>query len=108
VSSTVRPDMVGRALGAINGVKSVTEGIGPLLFGSLLTMSENDRLPGWPYFGAAIMVAVAYQVCRELPMEDGVSFNNNNKSSRYNDSVDEEYICLMENPRRSIDDDDDR
>jgi hypothetical protein len=91
-------------LGAINGVKSVTEGIGPLLFGSLLTMSENDRLPGWPYFGAAIMVAVAYQVCRELPMEDGISFNSN-KSSRYND---EEYICLMENPRKVIDDDDDR
>jgi MFS family permease len=106
VSSTVRPDMVGRALGAINGVKSVTEGIGPLIFGSLLTMSENDRLPGWPYFGAAIMVAVAYQVCRELPMEDGGTFNKI-KSSRYNSSVDEEYICLMDNPRKQIDDDDD-
>jgi hypothetical protein len=35
VSSTVRPDMVGRALGAINGVKSLTEGIGPLLFGTV-------------------------------------------------------------------------
>lgn len=105
VSSTVRPDMVGRALGAINGVKSVTEGIGPLLFGSLLTMSENDRLPGWPYFGAAIMVAIAFQVCRELPIEDGSTFNNN-KSSRYKDSIDEEYICLMENPRKPIADDD--
>ena len=101
VSSTVRPDMVGRALGAINGVKSVTEGIGPLIFGSLLTMSENDGLPGWPYFGAAIMVAVAYQVCRELPMEDGGTFNKI-KSSRYNSSVDEEYICLMDNPRKQM------
>jgi MFS family permease len=35
VSSTVRPDMVGRALGAVNGVKSLTEGIGPLLFGTV-------------------------------------------------------------------------
>lgn len=105
VSSSVRPDMVGRALGAINGVKSVTEGIGPLLFGSLLTMSENDRLPGWPYFGAAIMVVIAFQVCRELPIEDGSTFNNN-KSSRYNNSVDEEYICLMENPRKPTADDD--
>ena len=67
VSSTVRPDMVGRALGAVNGVKSLTEGIGPLLFGTLLTMSEKDRLPGWPYFLAAIMVALAYQAARKLP-----------------------------------------
>ena len=35
VSSTVRPDMVGRALGAVNGVKSLTEGIGPLIFGTV-------------------------------------------------------------------------
>jgi hypothetical protein len=27
--------MVGRALGAVNGVKSLTEGIGPLLFGTV-------------------------------------------------------------------------
>ena len=48
VSSSVQPEMVGRALGAVNGVKSLTEGIGPLLFGMLLTMSEKDALPGWP------------------------------------------------------------
>lgn len=35
VSSSVRPDMVGRALGAVNGVKSLTEGIGPLIFGTV-------------------------------------------------------------------------
>lgn len=67
VSSTVRPEMVGRALGAVNGVKSLTEGVGPLVFGTLLTMSENDRLPGWPYFLAAVMVALAYHAARKLP-----------------------------------------
>ena len=67
VSSTVEPDMVGRALGAVNGVKSLTEGVGPLVFGTLLTMSEKDRFPGWPYFLAAIMVALAYQAGRDLP-----------------------------------------
>jgi len=67
VSSTVRPEMVGRALGAVNGVKSLTEGVGPLVFGTLLTMSEKDKFPGWPYFLAAIMVAFAYQACRALP-----------------------------------------
>ncbi len=35
VSSSVRPDMIGRALGAVNGVKSLTEGIGPLIFGTV-------------------------------------------------------------------------
>ena len=65
--------MVGRALGAVNGVKSLTEGVGPLLFGSLLTLSEKDRFPGWPYFLAAIMVGFAYQAGRALP-EDGESY----------------------------------
>ena len=46
VSSSVEPEMVGRALGAVNGVKSLTEGVGPLVFGTLLTMSENDKFPG--------------------------------------------------------------
>ncbi len=32
-------------------------------------MSEKDKLPGWPYFLAAIMVGLAYQICRELPDE---------------------------------------
>jgi len=46
VSSSVKPEMVGRALGAVNGVKSLTEGVGPLVFGTLLTMSEKDKFPG--------------------------------------------------------------
>ena len=44
-STAVRPEMVGRALGAVNGVKSLTENVGPLVFGTLLTMSEKDSLP---------------------------------------------------------------
>jgi len=69
VSSTVKPEMVGRALGAVNGVKSLTEGVGPLLFGTLLTMSEKDKFPGWPYFLAAIMVALAYRAGSTLPSD---------------------------------------
>lgn len=67
VSTSVRPEMVGRALGAVNGLKSLTEGVGPLVFGTLLTMSENDALPGWPYFIAAIMATMAFRVGRALP-----------------------------------------
>jgi hypothetical protein len=59
--------MVGRALGAVNGVKSLTEGVGPLLFGTLLTMSEKDALPGWPYFIAALMSILAFHAGGALP-----------------------------------------
>jgi MFS family permease len=70
VSASVRPDMVGRALGAVNGVKSLTEGVGPLLFGTLLTVSEKDALPGWPYFIAACMSVLAFRVGGSLPFGD--------------------------------------
>lgn len=67
VSGSVEPDAVGEALGAVNGVKSLTEGIGPLVFGSLMTLSEHSTLPGWPYLVAAVLVAAAYQVAGDLP-----------------------------------------
>ncbi len=50
VSASVRPDMVARALGGIYGVKSLTEGIGPMVFDTLLKMSEKDNLTGWRGF----------------------------------------------------------
>lgn len=67
VSSSVKPDMVGRALGAVNGVKSLTEGVGPLIFGTLLTVSEKDALPGWPYFIAGCMAVFAFRAGGSLP-----------------------------------------
>lgn len=45
VSNAVSPDGVGEALGAINGIKALTEGIGPLVFGALMTMSEKSSIP---------------------------------------------------------------
>jgi len=67
VSGSVEPDAVGEALGAINGIKALTEGLGPLLFGSLMTISEDSALPGWPYLIAAILVAAAYKETQLLP-----------------------------------------
>lgn len=67
VSGSVEPEAVGEALGAINGVKALTEGIGPLIFGSLMTLSEHSALPGWPYLLAAVLVAAAYQATNDLP-----------------------------------------
>lgn len=70
ISETVEPESIGRALGAVNGVKSLTEGIGPLIFGYLLTVSEKSSLPGWPYLVAALLVAFSYTAARDLPDED--------------------------------------
>ena len=67
VSGSVEPSMVGEALGAINGVKALTEGIGPLVFGGLMTLSEDSALPGWPYLIASTLVVAAYHVSGSLP-----------------------------------------
>jgi MFS family permease len=70
VSGSVEPDAVGEALGAVNGIKALTEGIGPLIFGSLMTLSETSTLPGWPYLLAAVFVLAAYKAADELPDVD--------------------------------------
>jgi DHA1 family tetracycline resistance protein-like MFS transporter len=67
VSGSVEPDAVGEALGAVNGIKALTEGIGPLVFGSLMTLSEKSALPGWPYLLAAVIVYIAYGYSSQLP-----------------------------------------
>lgn len=67
VSGSVEPDAVGEALGAVNGIKALTEGIGPLVFGSLMTLSEKSPLPGWPYLVAAVIVLIAYKYAEHLP-----------------------------------------
>ena len=74
VSSSVEPGAVGEALGAINGIKALTEGIGPLIFGSLMTISEHSALPGWPYLLAALIVYVAYYYSQFLPDSDDEDF----------------------------------
>ncbi|CAB9499090.1 Hippocampus abundant transcript-like protein 1 [Seminavis robusta] len=87
VSGSVPPEAVGEALGAINGVKALTEGIGPLVFGSLMTLSEHSMLPGWPYLLAAVLAYFAYLSADNLP-----------------DPEDDEYIHELERKkqRRSL------
>lgn len=71
ISGSVEPDAVGEALGAVNGIKALTEGIGPLVFGSLLTLSEDSSIPGWPYILAALLVYAAFEYSSKLPdLED--------------------------------------
>ena len=61
-------DIFGRgSFGSRHGVKALTEGIGPLVFGSLMTLSEHSMLPGWLYLLAAFRVYFAYKAADDLP-----------------------------------------
>jgi hypothetical protein len=76
VTDLVEPTQVGEALGSLNGVKALTEGIGPLVFGALFTWSEDLAAhhssipPGWPYCVAAMVVLGAYQVATATLPQD--------------------------------------
>lgn len=54
-------------LGAINGVRALTEGFGPLLFSFLFWQTENTFLPGCPYLIAAVVCVSALVLSFELP-----------------------------------------
>ena len=73
VSRSVPPEMQGEAQGAVNGVKAVTEGIGPLAFSFLLALFERTAMPGAPYLVASAVVLVALALSFQLPSEDEYS-----------------------------------
>ena len=72
VSKIVEGDMQGEALGALNGIKAVTEGFGPLVFGLLMGLYEHHPLPGGPYLLACVLSLWAFLHCYELPPEPEV------------------------------------
>ena len=69
VSKIVEEDMQGEALGALNGIKALTEGFGPLAFGLLMALYEKSSLPGAPYLLASVLSFWALLHCYELPPE---------------------------------------
>merc|ERR1719343_862950 len=75
VSGIVEPENVGEALGAINGIKALTEGIGPLIFGTLMTFSEHTAFPGSPYWLAGIFVLIAHHLAAKLPTNSDSSLH---------------------------------
>ena len=107
VSGSVEPDAVGEALGAVNGIKALTEGLGPLVFGSLMTLSENTPLPGWPYLLAGILGLAAYQATERLPDQDDEYIHELEMKSRnhYNENEDPEQEGLLSEIEESEEDD---
>jgi DHA1 family tetracycline resistance protein-like MFS transporter len=67
VSKVVEEDGVGEALGALNGIKALTEGFGPLLFGLIMSLYSHHPMPGAPYLFAGVMTMWAFLHCYEMP-----------------------------------------
>ena len=69
LSKSVPEEAQGEAQGALNGIKALTEGIGPLAFGGLMALFENSEISGAPYFLATILVFWAFLHTYELPYD---------------------------------------
>jgi len=106
VSGSVEPEAVGEALGAINGIKALTEGVGPLVFGSLMTVSERSALPGWPYLIAGIFAYAAFHQSQYLPdiQNDNDEFVHELQRKRFKEG--EEYRGLLDGNSDEEDGDD--
>lgn len=106
VTGIVEPTKVGEALGAINGIKALTEGIGPLIFGTLMTFSEHTAFPGSPYWLAGIFVFIAHHLAAKLPANSDPSLYSSlsptGKFSAHHTSLppEREYIHELEFKRR--------
>lgn len=100
VSGIVEPEIVGEALGAINGIKALTEGIGPLIFGSLMTVSEHTAFPGSPYWLAGVFVFVAHHLADKLPANSDPELYPFSPPSKSRAASEKEYIHELEFKRR--------
>jgi MFS transporter, DHA1 family, tetracycline resistance protein len=105
VSGTVPPESVGEALGAINGIKALTEGLGPLFFGALMTVSEHTSFPGSPYWLAGVLVLISYRYADRLPNHTEPSpYSSFASPDKYPphplSSPEEDYIHELEFKRR--------
>jgi len=67
---SVPQEMVGEVLGSINGIKALTEGIGPITFGVLMGFFEDTPMPGFPYVIAALLSIYAYFIAGNLVSEE--------------------------------------
>eukprot|EP01035_Chromulina_nebulosa_P019458 gene19458-25340_t len=91
VSKLVDEDVQGEALGALNGIKALTEGFGPLIFGFLMGLFEDSPLPGAPFLVASVLSCWALLHCFELPPQPELIIAKH-KAKIYGDS---EGISLL-------------
>ncbi len=103
VSRSVPPSKQGEALGAMNGIRALTEGFGPLVFGFLMFMCQNTRAPGAPYLlaGGCSVAALFYSM--KLPSE--AELWEYEKTVLHQEGVQEAVGLLSEEGQREEDDD---
>ena len=68
VSRIVSERGQGEALGALNGIKAITEGFGAS-FGFLMSVYETSPIPGAPYLLGTFLALFAFLTCFDLPHE---------------------------------------
>eukprot|EP00520_Triparma_pacifica_P006935 CAMPEP_0118631844 /NCGR_PEP_ID=MMETSP0785-20121206/123_1 /TAXON_ID=91992 /ORGANISM="Bolidomonas pacifica, Strain CCMP 1866" /LENGTH=444 /DNA_ID=CAMNT_0006522565 /DNA_START=330 /DNA_END=1661 /DNA_ORIENTATION=+ len=66
VSEAVGKGRIGETLGAVNSIKALTEGFGPLFFGLLMSAMEDTNFPGLPYVGAGLLSLAAWRRTKRL------------------------------------------
>jgi MFS family permease len=96
VSKLVEEGEQGEALGALNGIKALTEGFGPLIFGLLMGYFENTSLPGAPYLVAAAFSAVAMFYSIYLPTEPEFILSKKESFKAINNQDNESASSLLD------------
>lgn len=74
VSKNVPEEAQGEVQGALNGIKALTEGLGPLAFGGLMALYEDSEISGAPYMLATVLVLWALLHTYEIPKDGDVVF----------------------------------
>ncbi|KAK3257640.1 hypothetical protein CYMTET_33282, partial [Cymbomonas tetramitiformis] len=66
-SSAVGVEQQAEVQGGLGAVKALTEGVGPLMIGTLLSACEGSLMPGAPFLVGAVLILAAGKVSMSLP-----------------------------------------
>jgi DHA1 family tetracycline resistance protein-like MFS transporter len=94
VSKNVPASTQGEAQGALNGIKALTEGIGPLAFGGLMGLYEDSEISGAPYLLATVLVLWALLHTYDLPKDPGFVYEKD--TSEMNEGEDTIHLLAPE------------
>lgn len=94
VSKSVPESAQGEVQGALNGIKALTEGIGPLAFGGLMGLYEDSEISGAPYLLATIMVLWALLHTYDIPKDPDFVFEKD--TAERNESEDTMHLLAPE------------
>ena len=84
----------GESLGVLSGIKALTEGFGPLIFGALMSVFENSPTPSAPYLPAGLIIlwALLHSYEPVFATMDGRKSNGNGFDARHDDDDDDQVL----------------